>query len=760
MENIITALERIEEQGSFCTKRTTPIDNLHLEVKDFGLLKFPLTARNAKALIKLAKPAKFGWRDKTLLDKEVRDAWEIPKKNIKITNSAWNKELNSTLELLKNDLGMPETAKLKASLHNLLIYEPGQFFSPHQDSEKLDGMVASLIIVLPSMHSGGTLVIDHQGVKKQFHTSRFPLDKLTCVAFYADCHHEVKSVTEGYRVALTYNLVLETSAKKSLTRSDSPMQNHLIENLRTYFSNEDTDKDPQKLIYLLDHSYTEKGLSWNHLKNVDALRAEALKQAAIALDLEIFMTLADVQETWDCEMEYDDYRYRCRRKHYADEDDNENDIQLTDLIDSNTTLRHWIDANNKSSNYKECYASDSQIAWTKASDEFKPFNSEYEGWMGNYGNTMERWYHRAAIILWRKQDHYPVLFKMDANNVLLELLDLAKKKSNESKVKTIINSLLSCWSEHMRDSSESSLISTALKLAVYVSDSQLAFTMIKDFNIKALNPKTTKLILALQNAYGTAWCLSILKTWSESERYETVKCETISHIASNLLENKINNQEITSWILSYQLETIKTQNVASKKHDSRAELNKDINDRINEIIDFIKACIIVDNHAIHINAINYIINDSELYPILNLINVLNILKSSLKNKNPAKWGYEKLSQYIVAQLENEKTNGLRNIDDWSINEKWSCNCHDCMILSDFLQSKTENKKIWPLAKDRRMHIHRAIDGLAIPVTHETEHTGSPHKLILTKTDKLFAQAKQRFDKVITELCNLTKNIKV
>ena len=77
MEDIITALKKIKEQGSFCGKRTTPTDKLHLEIKQFGRLKFPLTARNAKTLIKLAKPAKFGLHDQTLLDNNVRDAWEI-----------------------------------------------------------------------------------------------------------------------------------------------------------------------------------------------------------------------------------------------------------------------------------------------------------------------------------------------------------------------------------------------------------------------------------------------------------------------------------------------------------------------------------------------------------------------------------------------------------------------------------------------------------------------------------------------------------
>ena len=32
--------------------------------------------------------------------------------------------------------------------------------------------------------------------------------------------------------------------------------------------------------------------------------------------------------------------------------------------------------------------------------DLEPYSSEYEGYMGNYGNTLDRWYHRAAVIVW------------------------------------------------------------------------------------------------------------------------------------------------------------------------------------------------------------------------------------------------------------------------------------------------------------------------------------------------------------------------
>lgn len=124
-------------------------------------------------------------------------------------------------------------------------------------------------------------------------------------------------------------------------------------------------------------------------------------------------------------------------------------------------------------------------------------------------------------------------------------------------------------------------------------------------------------------------------------------------------------------------------------------------------------------------------------------------KALIKHAKPAKFGWrdKTVFDYIYHELKNENGLGLRKKKDWSITAKLSCTCSDCETLSKFLQADTIQYLCWPMGKDRRAHIHQKIDGLGVPVTHQTEHIGSPHKLILTKTDKLFSQAKERFDRI-------------
>ena len=110
------------------------------------------------------------------------------------------------LDRIRRDLGLAAGCRLKAALHNLLIYGPGQFFLAHQDSEKTDHMIGTLVVILPSDFTGGAIVVEHQDQRVSFRGSG---GQLTFIAFYADCHHEVRPVKDGYRVVLTYNLLVD-----------------------------------------------------------------------------------------------------------------------------------------------------------------------------------------------------------------------------------------------------------------------------------------------------------------------------------------------------------------------------------------------------------------------------------------------------------------------------------------------------------------------------------------------------------------------
>jgi hypothetical protein len=98
-----------------------------------------------------------------------------------------------------------------------------------------------------------------------------------------------------------------------------------------------------------------------------------------------------------------------------------------------------------------------------------------------------------------------------------------------------------------------------------------------------------------------------------------------------------------------------------------------------------------------------------------------------------------LAADCAARLRRQLDRPRREPGDWSITlPAGGCTCDLCAALRDFLAAPDRRMLEWPLAKQRRQHVHARIDTAEIPVTHVTKRQGSPYVLVLRKTDDLFA----------------------
>ena len=91
----------------------------------------------------------------------MRKVWELDSSKVSTGNRVWQDFINQTLRNYEEILDL-QGQTLIAHPYKLLLYEAGSFFLRHQDSEKEDGMVATLAITLPSAHQGGELTITHR----------------------------------------------------------------------------------------------------------------------------------------------------------------------------------------------------------------------------------------------------------------------------------------------------------------------------------------------------------------------------------------------------------------------------------------------------------------------------------------------------------------------------------------------------------------------------------------------------------------------
>src|ERR1022692_1786590 len=351
-ERLAKLLDDAQASGAFSAQILAPADALRVEVDGVGAVHPPVRAPLAKKLIAVARPAMFGRGEQTLSDTGVRDTWEIMSDLVTLSGPAWEATLGAVLDDVRDELGLPPTTKLRVELRAMLVYGKGQFFLPHQDSEKDDAMVGTLVVSLPSAHTGGELVVAHGG---QSVTYRVPREELSFVAFYADCRHEVKPVKSGYRVTLTLNLLADSEADAQGAGPVADLAHCLTGHLTTpatrRYGRAGLDP-PNRLVFLLDHEYTQRGLSWNRLKGADAERAALLRAAAERAGCEAVLALSEVKETWDAWPSdgepRDDYDYYEEEEEEEEEDDvsrdrggDHDDYQLNELIDDETPLGWW-----------------------------------------------------------------------------------------------------------------------------------------------------------------------------------------------------------------------------------------------------------------------------------------------------------------------------------------------------------------------------------------------------------------------------------
>ena len=125
---------------------------------------------------------------------------------------------------------------------------------------------------MPSSHEGGELIVRHDGQERTIDFGGPSGDPfhIHFAAFYADCEHEVRPLKKGHRLCLVYNLTLAKS-KKSLS---APRDSEHIETIAPLIRNWASDDEAsEKLAILLDHQYTQDGLTWDALKGTDRVKA-------------------------------------------------------------------------------------------------------------------------------------------------------------------------------------------------------------------------------------------------------------------------------------------------------------------------------------------------------------------------------------------------------------------------------------------------------------------------------------------------------
>ena len=411
-------LNKVERPGDFYAAGTAEVFTPHLEVEGVGIVALPLLEVQAAQLVGAAERAPYGRGEDTVLDENVRRTWQIDASRVRIGGRLWQQSLNAIVAGAAEGLGVSEP--VQADFYKLLVYGEGDFFLSHRDTEKCPGMFASLVIVLPSIYTGGELIVRHQGREVKLGLRRGDPGEAAYAAFYADCVHEVLPITSGCRLTLIYNL--RRTARGPLPvapdyRSEEDKAAGLLHRWVAGMKKPDSGL-PEKLIYPLQHAYTPAELSFTALKGADAAAAAVLKGAARHSGCDLHLALISIEESGIAE--YNGHYGSGWGRSSGDADE----FEAVEVCDRSACLSNWLRSDGAPTPLKDIPFDDSELCPPGSLGDLEPDEVHFHEATGNEGASFERTYRRAALTLWPEARKLAILNQGGLNASLPYLGDL------------------------------------------------------------------------------------------------------------------------------------------------------------------------------------------------------------------------------------------------------------------------------------------------------------------------------------------------
>lgn len=432
LEAILTS-RAVDWNFAFSFRQTYPdAPNPVLSLADLGTVGLPLSTREADAVKSRAVQAPFGMGERTLVDKTVRDTWEMDSAKVSFDGPRWGEFVDRAVEDICKALNVNcKTSKPDCKLHKLLLYETGSHFLPHVDTEKADGMFATMIIILPSQFLGGNVRVTHGGLSLDYDCSATSVDQTTVLAWYTDVTHEVKPITSGYRLALSYNLIHTNKVPSPATAPTNAVSARVAKVLQAWQNTDPGSHAPEKIICLLDHKYSHANFHSGALKGSDAQKAAVL--ANLAPSHGFVLGLANVS---------------CRLAGTADDSSGRRygNVGFDEVQDSDLTVEHLVDMSGKLLAPVLYFEEEQETIPEELTDAIGdgPCDQEdYESYTGNEAGSLERWYRRSVLVIWPERHHLSVIYngKEGFNRVLTTISASTSKKSSPEE-RALIDALL------------------------------------------------------------------------------------------------------------------------------------------------------------------------------------------------------------------------------------------------------------------------------------------------------------------------------
>ena len=716
-EELEELLQSVARPGGFCTHGRVFVPMPILEVEGVGVLSFPVPDFQVRLLLGAAERAPYGKGADTLVDTSVRDCWQIDAARIRLGGSVWADTLRGILDTVAAGLGCP-AGRLDARPYKLLIYERGGFFSAHRDTEKADGMIATLSITLPAAGTGGELIVRHLDREVGVDMNASEPSELAFAAFYADCAHETRPIRDGCRLSLVLNLCLRPDDTE--TPRQAPDYSDRVRDIADHLiAWRDGEYGPDKLVWLLEHDYSQAGLSFDVLKNADAARAAVLKSATELADCEMHAAVVHIEEEGSVS---DDY--------YDDFDrGDDDDVEMEEVFHGRYWLNGWMSGGGDRPAFGELSINSGELLPAAALDHAEPDEKRVHEASGNEGATVERAYRHAALVIWPRRGTLDIL----AGENIDRAVDWVERQveRNAVEARDLIARLISVWPvEAPRRDGEGR--AAMLRLLERVGDAMLAMRFLREVLLLGYDGSENESLPVVLRSAGSEDAAEFL--------VDLVEARFLIHPDTTLaLLLRLGESGDFDWrdtLGRSAAAALAALPLALSPRDEMPEVTwppaparKPVGAaELRDLFVLAWRCGLAEDTETAAAVIAT--HPREIAPQRAVPAALEGL--FLEEGLAGSAAYLLLWRHAADSLLDRSAKPPEAPRDWVLEARVACDCELCAALNAFCGDPVDRVRRFPLRKDLRKHLHRQIDQHRLDMSHVTERRGRPFTLVCTK----------------------------
>ena len=755
-QDLAETLRTIRRPGDFYMRGTAEILAPRLEVDGVGAVSLPLLPVQAEQLIAVAERAPYGRGEQTLVDTEVRRTWQIGADRVHIEGRNWPHTLEAIVARAAAGLGVSEP--VSAELYKLLVYDPGSFFVRHRDTEKASGMFATLVLVLPSICTGGELMVRHREREVQLDLRCPEPSDVAFAAFYADCVHEVRPIATGCRLALIYNLLRKGKGQApEPPRYDAEQTRitHLLHAWAAEMDSPEGSRPPKKLIYPLEHAYTPAELAFDTLKNADAAVAAVLVPAAEQAHCDVHLALVSIEESGSAE--YVDFRQRGRRGRW--EADDEVEFEVGEVFERDQSISDWRRPDGSRPEMGALPIKDDELCPPDALSDEEPDEEHFHEATGNEGASFERTYRRAALVLWPRSRMFAVLNQAGLSATVPYLEQLAQRWTERGEnpesllwrdAHALCGHMIESWPiEPFYPHGNRSDVSRVLTALAQLRDAQRIDQFFTD--------------ICAGRAYGggdneaIVQAAALLPAQRAAELIERIIAKNAaqhSGASADLLARFAADPGAARALLHPAAAAL----VAALPGDPERTPENDPWRRPEPVsaalvVDLMSALGRIGAAELAERATDHLLGCPKSFD-MDAVLVPAALRLTESAHSSDLAPIQRLSAACVAHLRARIGEPLEPPRDWARAAMIACRCKDCVELNGFLADPA--RKLWTFraAQAKRSHVEASIRHSACDVDCVTEQHGRPYSLVCTKNQATYENRAQQRKNDLKDLARL------